>query len=108
MHGRLRLLSLRAICLGAMALSLASPGAWPSARAAGQECNLLANGGFERAGHLCAKRLAAQSKAGLAFDGADPLLPVGCGGRSRWPVLLGGCGAAARPGIGNASRSNLV
>jgi len=64
------------LLLRVVVLSFAPWGVWSSALAAGQECNLLTNGGFEHVGHLSAKRLEAQTKAGLAFEGADPLLPL--------------------------------
>jgi hypothetical protein len=54
----------------------------PSALAA--ESNLLANGGFEAAGHMAAYRVDRMVKEGMRFDSADPLLPL------RWIWSPGG------------------
>ena len=62
--------------------ALGSIAAWLLLAAAsrGSEMNLLANGGFEMTGRLGPKWLDAQTKAGITFDGADPVLPV------RWVI----------------------
>ncbi len=40
------------------------------------EVNLLTNGGFEIAGHMTAKRIKEEVKRGMAFESADPQLPL--------------------------------
>ena len=49
------------------------------------EMNLQGNGGFELTGRMTTNRLAEQTRRGLTFDSAEPLLPLRWWWRTDFP-----------------------